>query len=169
MPRNRAPQPLRPLQQAYRLEAIFRELVEEFGGAAQLSTLTRGLLRRAALLVLRGELAERDVARGEPIDAQRFASETALALRILSRLGARAKTIEPERAPSLAEYLAQRAAEPDEPDEAEQVDAWHDADEEPGRGAAGAAGAADQGAADQGAADREAADQEPARIEALAT
>lgn len=105
MSRNRAPKALTPIQQSHRLDAIYAELCADFGGEGQLSTIQKGLLRRAAMIQLRGEIAERDLAAGEAIDMQRYAGDCAMLLRILSRLGARAVAA-PQRQETLAEFLA---------------------------------------------------------------
>ena len=108
---NKPPKLPTPLQQHHRRKAILRELCQDFGGEPELSTIQRGLLRQAAILLLRVELAEISIARGEPHDEKRFASDVALALRVLSRLGARAanvKMTEPEE--TLASYIAKHDA-----------------------------------------------------------
>lgn len=100
--------PLTPGQESLRLAQRYSELCADFGGEEQLSTLQRQLLRRAALLTLRGEIADLDIASGRPIDMQRYVSECAMLLRILSRLGARATPQPATPQSTLRDYLQAR-------------------------------------------------------------
>lgn len=110
MGRNVNPKPRNPLQQDQRRRAIYRALCDDYGGEAQLGVLQRGLLRQAAIVLLRVELAEISLARGEPYDEGRFASDVALAIRILGKLGGR-RAAPASTEPSLQEYIAQFDAE----------------------------------------------------------
>ena len=106
------PKALTPLQQAYRRKSIYRALVADFGGEENISTLQTGLLAQAAILLLRVELAEISIARGEAIDEARFAADTALAIRVLRCLGAKSANLKPEeKEETLADYIARRDAE----------------------------------------------------------
>lgn len=101
---------MRPLQQAHRLKAIFAELCADYGGTDALSTLQRGPLRQATIVMLRCEQTEIAIERGEPFDEEEHRKNVAISLRVLSRLGARAKAPAPPEE-TLEQYIRRVDAE----------------------------------------------------------
>jgi hypothetical protein len=91
----------------------FRDLIESFaeslGGEAKLNEAERALIRNAASLAVKAEMMQAAIVKGEEIDLEALTRLSNCVSRVLGQLNI--KRTARERAPTLAEYLAQPIGE----------------------------------------------------------
>ena len=97
---------------ARRYRDLIQDMSGDLGGADRLSTLQHQLIRRAAALATRCEMAEADLAAGRAIDSERFASDVALIVRVARQLGLERVARDVTGQPDLKTYLAAMAGRP---------------------------------------------------------
>ena len=101
----------------------FRHLVQSYGAelGGALSEVDQSLVKQAASLTLAAERLSSEVVNGAPIDSDSLIRISGESRRILAALRGKAAKNKPA-APSLAEYLAEKAAQAaDEPEADDQA------------------------------------------------